>query len=42
MGREPYLKKGDLLIDRAGFRVSAIKIKDGKCQECREGVQIVE
>ncbi len=30
-----------LLIDRAGFRVSAIKIKDGKCPECGEGVPIV-
>ncbi|MDP2753288.1 MAG: AmmeMemoRadiSam system radical SAM enzyme, partial [Nitrospirota bacterium] len=30
-----------LLIDRAGFRVSAIRIKDGKCPECGEGVPIV-
>jgi pyruvate formate lyase activating enzyme len=30
-----------LLIDRAGFRVSAIKIKEGKCPECGEGVAIV-
>jgi pyruvate formate lyase activating enzyme len=30
-----------LLIDRTGFRVSAIKIKDGKCPECGEGVPIV-
>ena len=30
-----------LLIDRAGFRVSAIKIKDGKCSECGEAVPIV-
>jgi len=30
-----------LLIDRAGFRVSAIKIKDGKCPECGERIPIV-
>ncbi|MCZ7392779.1 MAG: AmmeMemoRadiSam system radical SAM enzyme [Candidatus Methanoperedens sp.] len=30
-----------LLIDRAGFRVSAIRIKDGKCPECGEGIPIV-
>ncbi len=30
-----------LLIDRAGFRVSTIRIKDGKCPECGEGVPIV-
>ncbi len=31
-----------LLIDRAGFRVSAIKIKDGKCPECGEAVPVVK
>jgi pyruvate formate lyase activating enzyme len=31
-----------LLIDRAGFRVGEIRIKDGKCPECGEGVPIVE
>jgi pyruvate formate lyase activating enzyme len=31
-----------LLIDRMGFRVSDVKIKDGKCQECGEGIVIVE
>lgn len=30
-----------LLIDRRGFRVSAIKIKDGKCPECGEKIPIV-
>lgn len=30
-----------LLIDRAGFRVSAIKIKDGKCPRCGEGIAII-
>jgi len=30
-----------LLIHRAGFRVSAIKIKDGKCPQCGEGVPVV-
>jgi hypothetical protein len=25
----------------AGFRVSAIKIKDGKCPKCGEGVPVV-
>ncbi len=30
-----------LLIDRDGFRVSAIKVKDGKCPECGEVVPIV-
>ncbi len=30
-----------LLIDRAGFRVSAIRIKDGKCPQCGEGVPVV-
>ncbi|MBU4372935.1 MAG: AmmeMemoRadiSam system radical SAM enzyme [Euryarchaeota archaeon] len=34
-------KCNTLLIDRAGFRVSAIKIKDGECPECGEGVPIV-
>ncbi len=34
-------KCNTLLIDRAGFRVSAMKIKDGKCPECGEGVPIV-
>jgi pyruvate formate lyase activating enzyme len=37
-----YCPKCDaLLIDRAGFRVSAIKIKDGKCPECEEGIPIL-
>lgn len=31
-----------LLIDRMGFRVSGIKIKDGKCNECGECIAIVE
>ncbi len=30
-----------LLIDRAGFRVSAIRIKDGKCPSCGEGIAVV-
>ena len=30
-----------LLIDRLGFRVGAVKIKDGKCPECGEGIAIV-
>ncbi len=30
-----------LLIDRMGFRVDAIMIKDGKCPECGEKIQIV-
>lgn len=31
-----------LLIDRMGFRVSDIKIKDGKCPKCGERIPIVE
>jgi pyruvate formate lyase activating enzyme len=30
-----------LLIDRVGFRVSAIKIMDGKCPECGEEIPMV-
>jgi pyruvate formate lyase activating enzyme len=30
-----------LLIERAGFRVSAIRIKNGKCPKCGEGIPIV-
>ncbi len=30
-----------LLIDRTGFRVGAVKIKDGKCLECGEGIPVV-
>ncbi|MCZ7356588.1 MAG: AmmeMemoRadiSam system radical SAM enzyme [Candidatus Methanoperedens sp.] len=30
-----------LLIDREGFRVSAIRIKNGKCPECGEKIPIV-
>jgi pyruvate formate lyase activating enzyme len=31
-----------LLIDRMGFRVSEVRIKDGKCPECGECIPIVE
>ena len=34
-------KCNTLLIDRVGFRVSAIKIKDGKCPECGEEIPMV-
>ncbi len=34
-------KCNSLLIDREGFRVSAIKIKNGKCPECGERIPIV-
>lgn len=34
-------KCNTLLIDRVGFRVSAIKIKDGKCPECGEEIPVV-
>ncbi len=30
-----------LRLDRAGFRVSALRIKDGKCPECGESIPIV-
>lgn len=30
-----------LLIDRLGFRVGAVKIRDGKCPECGETIPIV-
>ncbi len=30
-----------LLIDRAGFRVGAVRIKDGKCQQCGEKIPVV-
>jgi pyruvate formate lyase activating enzyme len=31
-----------LLIDRMGFKVSAVKIRDGKCPKCGEEIPIVE
>ncbi len=34
-------KCNSLLIDRTGFRVSAIRIKDGKCPQCGEGVPVM-
>jgi pyruvate formate lyase activating enzyme len=34
-------KCNSLLIDRVGFSVSAIKIKDGKCPECGEEIPMV-
>lgn len=30
-----------LLIDRAGFRVGEVRVKDGKCGRCGEGITIV-
>ncbi|MFH0903865.1 MAG: AmmeMemoRadiSam system radical SAM enzyme [Methanobacteriota archaeon] len=30
-----------LLIDRAGFRVGEVRVKDGKCARCGEGIPIV-
>ena len=35
-------KCNTLLIDRMGFRVTEVKIKDGKCPECGENIEIVE
>ncbi len=31
-----------LLIDRAGFRVGEVRVKDGKCYRCGEGIPVVE
>jgi pyruvate formate lyase activating enzyme len=37
-----YCPKCDaLLIDRAGFRVGAVRVKDGKCERCGERIAIV-
>ncbi len=30
-----------LLIDRAGFRVGEVRVKDGKCVRCGEGIAVV-